>query len=376
MDVIRFLTTTNLITNLQQGKIVNNIKSKMWIERYRDAGEFRFEAPVDSGIRDDLPVGALISHTSSTELMEVQNHEIQERKGERPTIVITGKSYETFLTNRLVGINMDYFPTFDADAEYILADNETWIQAVDLINDHISSALQLDIDNSIYNVLVMHAIAGSTGSTSDRTYKKGTDLYKAVLDLLAVDDLGIKTIRPGPWSPAPASNSIFFLIHVGTDRSQSFMYSYDNGEIESADYLWTNLKFKNAAYVSGKWIETFVDLGGGGSADRRILHVDASDIDGVFADRPTNFLDLAVMNAKRRMERRGFDAIAAHNDIVLSKAEISKSVKQAAYRQDFDIGDIVAVQGDYNESAKMRVTEYVEIEDENGETGYPTLSAI
>jgi hypothetical protein len=46
------------------------------------------------------------------------------------------------------------------------------------------------------------------------------------------------------------------------------------------------------------------------------------------------------------------------------------------YRADYNIGDIVYVIGNYDIAQKMRVTEYAEIEDENGEVGYPTLSML
>jgi hypothetical protein len=60
----------------------------------------------------------------------------------------------------------------------------------------------------------------------------------------------------------------------------------------------------------------------------------------------------------------------------LTKAEVSKDTNQGAYRTDFNVGDIITVHGDYNETSVMRISEYVEIEDENGRTGYPTLTML
>jgi hypothetical protein len=60
----------------------------------------------------------------------------------------------------------------------------------------------------------------------------------------------------------------------------------------------------------------------------------------------------------------------------LTKAEVSREVNQSQYRVDFSVGDLVTIQGDYNEVSTMRISEYVEIEDQNGYIGYPTLTMV
>ncbi len=42
----------------------------------------------------------------------------------------------------------------------------------------------------------------------------------------------------------------------------------------------------------------------------------------------------------------------------------------------YDVGDIITVDGEYNATTTMRISEYVEIEDETGDSGYPTFSEI
>lgn len=369
MDIFRFRNPT-APTKLEHGEIVNGIKSKTWIERYREAGEFSFLANADTGIRDSLPIGSLISHIDSTEVMMVENHEIAETRGSETEIVITGRGLETFFENRIVGSNRT-FPTVDAAVDYSLAADETWDQVVTMIKDHILAANLIDDDNALDYVEVLSDVSGA-GTIVAREIKRGP-LYNGVLELLDVDSLGIRVIRPGPWSPlGAASPNIAFLIHKGVDRSSEVMFSYETGEIESADYLWSNRKMKNAALVTGKWVETWVDTAAT-KYDRRVMHVDASDIDNAYTTAPTGADFTNVVNA---MNQRGLDALAAQKDIALTKAEVSEHANRAIYRTDFNVGDLITVHGDYNETSTMRISEYVEIEDENGQSGHPTLTMI
>ena len=151
------------------------------------------------------------------------------------------------------------------------------------------------------------------------------------------------------------------------------MFSYDTGEIVSADYLWSNKKLKNAAMISGKWVQTVVNPTDAGYA-RRMMYVDATDIDQAFTVAPSTSTSPTLAAIVAAMQQRGREALAAQNNIALTKAEVTKQSTLAKYRVDFDVGDYIMVSGDYNEAAPMRVSEYVEIEDSTGESGYPTLT--
>lgn len=369
MDILKFNGTT-APTKLEGGEVVEGFKSKMWIERYRESGEFTLVARVSTGMRDKLPVGSLISHIGTTEVMIVENHEISEDEGTASEIIITGRSFETYLENRIVGSNST-FPVTTGLVDYVLALDDCPDQIVTMITDHIYASALLDDDNAIPYVWVENQATATTSPDVERIIKRGS-LYARVLELLAVDNLGIKTIRPGIWAPVSAGSSLSLVIHQGTDRSDLVAFSHDTGEIESADYLWSIKKLKNCALVSGKWVEVFVDTAEA-EYDRRMMHVETTDIDNAYSVAPTGTDLTDVLNA---MQQRGVEALAAQNEVALAKAEVSKNAPGAIYRTDFDVGDLITVRGQYSEAASMRVSEYVEIEDETGFTAYPTLTAV
>lgn len=369
MDVFRFLNPTDP-TKMEQGEIINGISKKLWIERYREAGEFAFTTSANSGVKEVLPIGSFVSHQDTTEIMIVENHEIKDEKGKEAELVITGRGYESFLENRIVGSNK-VFPVSGTMTDYSIAIGYLADQIVNLINEHIQPVSLIDDNNAIPYLEVISTVTPSTGTNVARTIKRGP-LYNRVVELLAIDNLGIKVYRPGPTNPLGSTSAeVVFVIHQGVDKSATVVISNDSGEIETADYLWSNKKVKNAVLVTGKWVETALVYSGTVEYDRRWMYVEASDIDQGYSSAPSGSDLTDVQNA---MWQRANEALMSQKEIALAKADVNKQVISSVYRTDYNVGDLVLVAGAYDPPTKMRVTEYVEIEDETGEGGYPTLT--
>lgn len=367
MDVFKFISPVHP-TRLDQGKLINGLKTKLWVERYRDASDFEFTANLDTLVHKELPVGTLISHVNTTEVMVVENHEINEDVGKESEVKITGRSFESFLENRIVGSNQTV-DSMSATAEHILPPDNTWNQAVKLVQDHVYESRLVDINDAILNFHVMSSVVG-IGEVVERTIKRGS-LYSRMIELLALENLGVKTIRPGWRSPlSEFSANMVLVVHKGEDLSKEVVFTFSSGDIESSDYLKTNKKLKNAALVTGRWLETVV-RGPESDYNRRMMHVDASDIDSAFTSAPTG---TAKTKALAAMSARGKEALAAQKEITFLKAEPKKNSVVHKYREDYDLGDTITVAGAYDEAtSKKQVSEYVEVEDETGRHGYPTL---
>lgn len=366
MDVFRF-HNPEAPTKPEHGEIINDLKSKMWVERYRQSGEFRFVANADSNVRETLPIGSFISHVDSTELMIVEDHQINDEKDKETEIIVTGRGFETFLEHRIVGSNKG-FPAIGPVIDFVIAANFTWNQVVGLILDHIHVDPLLDDNDALPNVQVYSEVTGNSVA-EPRSIKRG-DLYDRIIEILEVDNLGLKVLRPGPWSPA--GSDIALIVHAGVDRSKKVIFSYDTGEIESSDYLWSNKKLKTSALVTGRWVEIRVDDHFRTKYDRRMMFIDASDIDEAYDEQPTGAVLDAVIS---KMRQRGLMILAAQREIALTKTEVSKDNATISYRKDYHVGDLITVSGAYPEiTTKRRISEYVEIEDETGTKGYPTLT--
>jgi hypothetical protein len=368
MDIFRFGPVTGPLV-LNSGQIVGPIKSIMWVERYLEAGEFVIKARLDSGVREQLSIGTFISHVDSSDVMVVENHEISDSQSPESEVIISGRSFETFLENRIIGANQ-WWPTLAPYPELTIPPGYIPIQVVNVINQQISPSMVIDPKDALHGITATTNIASFTGESVARIVKRN-NLYSLVLELLAIENLGICTKRPGLWGNPDSPDSVM-VIHQGADRTKDIVFSHDSGDIESADYLWTNKNLKNAALVTGRFVEIMVK-GPESGLNRRTMYLDASDIDNSYSDPPVG----AELDAVRAaLVVRGNQAISAHNDVVISNAQAARNLKKYVYRRDFDVGDLVTITGDFDETSTKRVIEYVEIEDETGESGYPTLSEV
>lgn len=354
---------------MQDGEFILPRTSTTWIERYREAGEFTVVGNAYSGIRSQMPIGSFISHTDTDEIMMVETHQIRDDGVADPVVTITGRSIEApILENRIVGSDIVY-PTVGEPVDYVINNWDTWNQAKILIANHIIAAnIEHDHKSAIPYFRVSTSITGSAPGTKEQRTIAREPVYGELLKILAVDQLGIKVRRP-----KNGLTDTTFTIHRGTDRSRTVVFSWAAGDISNADYLWSNRKMKNAAFIVGKWLQTFVDTSKTG-IDRRVMKVDASDIDQAQSTVPTGTARTLLIAA---MKVRGKEALAKQKEVVLASAQANQNAQRPIFRREYDVGDVVSVTGEFNTESKMRVTEHVEIEDDqNGILSYPTLSLL
>ena len=354
---------------LTDGEAINGQTSTMWVERYQDPGEFKIEAPLSSGLRSFLPLGAVISHVDTLDAMIVEDHQIADTVDSDPTIFITGRSFESFLDHRMVGANQDWLTHEGLTLEYEMAEDETAGQAVTLINDHIKTGVVINPDDELENVVAVSDVSRPLTS-EPRSLKKGSVLER-LIEILAIDDLGIRTVRRNSFGVSGFSTTTALIVVQGLDLSNQIVFSWNAGDIDSAEYLWSDKKSKNAALVVGRYCEVAVLHSQIGFA-RRWMYVDASDLDSHLPEAP---VDPALATILNKMRIRGRQTLRRQNEINITSTDISSNT-QYRYRKDYNVGDIVSVEGNYGVIEPRRVTEYVEIEDENGASGHPTLAVL
>ena len=361
MDLFKFNPGSDP-TNLEQGEAINGFTSVMWAERYREPGDFEIVAPLSSGILQQLPLGTMISHTNTLEVMMVENQNIKDEEDADPIVSITGRSLELILEDRILGANLSHQSVILTP--YLIGPTTVAAQAVQIINEHIKTPG--DVNNTLAYFEAWTDIA--EGTSEARTFGR-ENLHKVIIDLLAVDNLGIKVIRKNPWDDRGNDLKTWFVIHKGVDRTASVIFSRKAGDLEGAEYFWSNRKYANSVMVVGRYVNINVHTPGYSGYNRSTMVVDADDIDGHLDTVPSGSVLNDVVAA---MGSRGNAALASQNHINLIRADISE-ISKYHYRRDYDIGDIVTVDGNFGEIAPMRVVEYVEIQDENEEKGHPTL---
>jgi hypothetical protein len=375
MDLLKFYPGTNPTELAAGATVVGGYDSLMWVERYRKAGEFKLTAPLASGLLDILPLNTFVSIAESLELMLVENHILKEKKGTDPVIEISGRSFDAWLENRIVGMEQFLNSPSAPLAELFLAAADSWDQVVTLINTHIDwDTIPVNKEDSLPGMVAVAddpgTLTGLTPTNERRTLKRGS-VHARVLELLAVDDLGIRLVRRNPFGVLGDPTDTWLLVHAGSDRSGQVIFSSTVGDLDSADYLWSTKTDRNCALVTGRHFELSA-YSSDWNFNRRSTLVDGSDIDGIYTDAPVDPTKATVLAS---MATRGYEELARKGPAILTRADVSAGAKYA-FRKDYDIGDIVSIDGSYGEIVPRRVTEYTQIQDKDGESGHPTLEAL
>lgn len=359
MQIIKLESNTAHPTQVVKASAVEGWTKGLWVERYAEPGEFKLEGKMSSGLLTKLPTDSLISHVDTSTVMAVENHEILQPKDEDPTIIITGRCLTAFMEERTVG---DYQPTVSSTVvPYTLPEATVWANAVTLIDEHIVDPHVPE--DALVGVSVDHSIVGA-GAVEERDIKF-SNVLKALQDLLAIEDLGIKSIRP-----SGAETDIIWRIHRGQNISKNVRFSWTRGDLENLEYFYSRRRVKNQVRVVGRWVQVLVNPSGADNYARRTALLDASDIDQQSTAAPTGGTLTTYLG---KMTVRGLEFLKAQEGPTIVVADVAPTTTYQ-FGVDYSIGDLVTVDGDFGTSEVMRVVEYAIAEDESGIVGVPTLA--
>lgn len=351
-------------TNYTNGRIINEIDSVLWVERYDKPGEFTIIGDPSPQFRQDLSEGTLISHPGTREVMMVEDHLIEEKKDESPKVKITGRSALWVMMENRVITTSQFGSWIDdisrASREHILALSNTWEQITSLIYRYLENS-EAGVKENLPNFRVINDISGESEDPKKvRSLNTPTFLHDEITKLLVSADLGLKLIRV----PLVNEQSRLELhVHKGKDISKTVRFDWNYGELEEANYLWSSKNYKNGAYVdTDQFVLRHLPFPGVGW-DTRIMPITPDD------------LEYDEFRSKITVEKRANVDIKKNNkDVILSATVSKKSVYD--YGIDYNIGDIVYVVGNYDVHQTMRVIEHASSSDENGDSFYPTLGPI
>jgi len=384
LDMFKFENNPSVDTDgyLFGGEPIRGYTSVAWREVYREAGEFTLVAPMSSDLITQLPLGSYISHSGTAEVCIVEDHHIKEERNKEPIVTVTGRSLESFYENRVLDQWRDYDGASTGiivvGQEYAVTNRQSWDAARHLIAKHMLSANAADDDDAVdgwYPSMEANETQPKSpdwGTTEDWEWKQAT-LYDAVMDTLEVDDFGIRVCRPivggtlVNGTPYGTGTQTAIVVHNGSDRRADVIFSWQAGDLQSAEYLWSTRPRRTSAMVIGKWYGYHRKDTRKGTR-RRTMLVDGSNVDQKYGTTPT-----PTSTQGNKMSRIGRRAIRRNNrHLNLIHAEVAEN-SQFRYREHYDIGDVVMVEGKYNEFAPMRVSEFTEVQDETGYSAQPTL---
>lgn len=420
MDLIRLGPPGS--TNYKQDRLIEGYDSLIWTERFQSPGNFELKTPLVEETLDILPEMTFVSILQSREVMMVENRLIEEDDEGRRMLTVSGRSLVAFLEHRHVegGYNKKrkmakkYSPT---GAMAVLMWN--------VIDNFANKDVTRDGDfnwtdkDKIPNVSISESVP-VTGELKNWWMTQGS-LYPQLEKIMIKGDLGLRIIRPhsGPMTRISVETSLAnrgdiirttvedvtslrFDIYNGLDRSHTQStnprvgFNYIQGHIENDKYLFSNQDLKTACEVMTGVGGSDVYRDGDASLtgwDRRVMSFDGGEPE-YKKDKPTYpgknasdaeqtkyENDLAEWEADKADTDAEFlsdvadDALRAlkqHRRVKLFSGDISP-LAPYIYNTHYKLGDIVTLYGDYNQTEKMIVSEYVRTEDAEGDRGYPGL---
>jgi len=419
-------------SSFQPLNAVENYESLIWSERYSDFGDFELTSSDIAGMVSLLPREACVCLRESTVPMIVENYAINKPAREKPTITITGRSYETVLERR-VAVNTtlpatyssvpfddwDIDATKESDAAYlamriVLGDAPRYqgstmvlpltnpaVSPLDAIAeiDLILPADYIDIigvaawsatppvaytagSRAKYAGFVWRAIAPTAPdpptitdpSKWEKLYPwspyeiKAQNLYGSVMELLNTNRRGLKAVRP-----VPGDFKIGIEIYNGANLT---------GEGETGDPNHVVVfdarfdQFDDTTYLLSAQGSANVAYVYGSNGAQTVLKNAAAEPTGLarrvlFVDQSS---DTATSSADVR-KTRGLIELYKYNATALFDGQIAEQVAEG-YDRDYFLGDILKLTGEFGLSQNARVAEFIRTSDATGSKAYPTFEAV
>jgi hypothetical protein len=353
MEVLVLDTNFNAIT------VLDTVKSIIWTNRYNSFGDFEIYTPMTVELLLFLQIDYYLWLNGSEHIMIIEDRRIECNVEEGNYLIVTGRSLESILERRIVW-----------DQTILSGNFQNGIQT--LLNDAIISPTIIDrkIDNFIFEVNDDPAI---TSLIIDAQIPRGENLYNVIQTLCAQKNIGFKITLSD-------ANQFVFKLYSGIDRSYEqiqnpyvvFSPSFDN--LINADYSESKRVLKNVTVVAGEGEETVrktTVVGSGSSLSRRELYTDANDISQNNGETVLSDEDYLAQLIQRGAEELSRCIITKSFD-----SQIDPVNNLFKYNEDFFMGDIVQIASDYGIESRVRVTEIIFSQNEEGFKIHPTLSIV
>lgn len=347
-------------TNFKMVSVLDVFVSFIWTDRYYEYGDFELYTRVSTDILSKIQSEYYLLNKESEHLMIVENIEIETDLEDGHTVKITGRSLESILDRRIVW-----------SSTIISGNIQDCIKK--LLNDSIisPSISERKIDNFIFDTSNNSKI---TNTIIEETEYNGDNLYEIISGLCSANDIGFKVVLN-------KSNQFVFSLYVGEDRSYeqtknpyvTFSPEFDN--LINSNYVESIQDYKNVTLVAGEKddndIPKTASTGNVSGLSRRELYTEATDINQKQEDDTT----LTDEEYKNLLIQRGNEALLEHKISVTFDGEFD-ATQMYTYNKDFFMGDVVQVANEYGIESKARIIEFIQSQDTNGYSMYPTFSIM
>lgn len=381
--------------------VIDEFVSAIWTERYFSAGDTQLVVPATAENIAALTPGTFLALRGTKEIMILETQDIQDRM-----MTVTGRGLITFLNTRLCwfrntaylgdgsqgGKVVDYTDAtrkpgeFISDVVYKMVINTTPFPST--LPDW--SSANIDWDNDEIQRLTLGAVDAS--GTAKRLTAVVGPLYDAIQTVADQEKVGISLYLDS--ADPVLGYYLKFATYKGKERT-SDQSTYPLVRLTPDLDSFAGIKeihsigvYRNVCYVYYKdqITEHWLDPAGPEPEgfDRRVMVTTPQDepvghtvLIGFGAMRGGTYSAYVVSSGDITAFRvqAAKDALANNNYIHAVDGQASP-ISEFKYGPDYQLGDVIELEGVTGTLSKARVTEYIRSQDKNGQKEYPTISVL
>lgn len=330
-------------TTYEPVAVIDTFKSLIWTKRFFTYGDFELYLPADEKLLTYLKPRNWLIRDDDTSVMIIENITIETNIENGDYFIVSGRSLESILGYRVI---IPQITINESDA----------VQAIKtLIIENTSS-------NRVFPSMTIDDSLQVPDTIS--TQFTGQNLLSVISDICMKYGFGIKMEL--------SSGGFTLSFYEGVEGEVIFSPEFDN--LVNSKYVSDLSNYASYAYIAGegegtnrKINNTYFGNMKSGFA-RREIFVDAKDISSNDGEIPLN-------DYMQLLQARGVEKLAEHQATKAFEAEIESTIN-FAYKQDWNLGDIVTITNEYGITATPRIVEIIESWDDNGYSVIPTLEEL
>jgi hypothetical protein len=364
--------------------LVDEFESAIWTDRFAGDGEFQLSVDANNDVlASALLPGTLMEFAGSKEPMITQEYDI-----ENGLLKVTGISLMQWLNNRFIRASAAHEDRYWVDTSVeIMSLMNSIVQNWCIDSDYLNGVIPMGIPFPQYLKipgLTTVSVVGS-GVIGDFSIPYGP-VYDALKAIASPYNIGLKIMLT---IVTDTSYTLEFHPYQGKDRMTGnagglpvVRFSPKEDTLANIKEVQTNADEKNLSYVFAPsnpgGLATDPGIAGSGITSHSD-HTDKAGFDLLVSlafaeDITTDQVGGSAGTLQAILDARAREDLAQHSYFIGIDGQI---VPGGITRyNDFDMGDVVEVEGNSGTIKQARVTEYIYAQDSAGSREYPTLSLI
>lgn len=351
-------------------QMIDAFVSVIWTERYYGDSEVELIVPATTEMIQALPVGTFLGSVDSKEIMLIDTIDI-----EAGTLKVTGGSLLSFLNNRFIRVTAAH-----EDRYWYFSGPPGWALWAIVYYQCVSGQYPAGVpDPTVFIIPGLTVVAYNNDGWTDFAVPYGP-VYDAMRDIATTYEIGMQITLE---SASNAGYSLGFRSYKGLDHTSGQNVNTIIRFSPQMDSL-TDIK----ELQSNKSQATIVYSFAPGNPDGLATVAGASSLAGASY---TGFDMRAMMTFEEDIttDQVGGDPnvltsiLNSRANLALTNNRFAKAIDgqivplhQFQYGVDYNLGDIIEVQGNSQIVQTSRVTEYIRSQDDAGLKEYPTVAML